>query len=195
MDQVQLDRSTDLASIVSLLKERHDDCRPPMARAASDVALERELRLLTDSKSFVTVTRSGETVLGVVSWTPLPWDSEQLGVPAARIDVLASSGNSREARDRKSALLRAVVDECRANGIRYLTARVPAEDLTSINALSSEGFDLMDGILTFSTRLDSVTPRQPANGFEVRLFQSRDLDQLLAIASSGYTPGASPRRY
>jgi GNAT superfamily N-acetyltransferase len=188
VEQVEIDRATELASIASLLRERQDDCRPSTTRGTSDFTVDSELRLLSDQKAFMTVSRKGDTVLGVVSWTPLPWDSEQLGMSAARIDVLASSGSYREARERKSAMIRALIEECRANGIRYLTTRVPSEDLSSINALSSEGFDLMDGILTFSIRLDSVAspPSASANGFEVRLFQHRDLDQLLAIASSGY---------
>ena len=188
MTQVQWDLSQDLESAVGLLRARQDDGhQPPVTRIASDATLERELSLLTNRKSFVTATRSGESVLGLASWTPLAWDSEQLGMPAARIDLLVSSGDYREARDRKCALLRSVADECRVHGIRYLTARMPAEDLSSINALGSEGFDLMDGILTFSIRLDGVAPHPASNGFEVRLFQSSDLEQLLSIAGSGYT--------
>ncbi len=193
--------------VADLLRTRQQDGHePPLVQVTPQESLERELKVLTSRQSFVSVTRASDRVLGVASWTPLAWDSEQLGMPAARVDLLVSSGGYLEALERKSALLRTITDECRMRGIRYLTARVPASDLSGINALGRGGFELVDGILTFSKRVEDAAPPPASNGFEVRPFESRDLEQLLSIARSAYTcdrfhadrtlaPGVADRLY
>jgi len=205
--QVRLDLSEDRESVANLLRTRQEDSHePPLLRFASEAALERELGLLANDESFGTVTRNGSQILGLACWTRLGWDSDQLGVPAGKIDFLVASGGYEEALGRKSSLLRNVIEECRLRGIRYLTARVSAGELSTIHALGQAGFDLVDGILTFSARLSEAS-RQPVNNdLEVRLFHSRDLEQMLAIARTAYTldrfhadrtlpPGVADRLY
>lgn len=207
MAQAASDLSEDRQVIAELLRTRQDDgYEPPQVRISSEASGQRDLRLLSNRDSSVSVTRTGNTIAGLVCWTHLRWDSEQLGMPVAKLDLLVSTGGYQEAFERKSALLRMAAEECRIRGVRYLTARVGAADLSTIHALGRAGFDMIDGILTFSMKLEDAVRRPVANGIEVRLFQPRDLDQVLAIAQSAYTcdrfhvdrvlaPGVADRLY
>lgn len=110
------------------------------------------------------------------TWTRLAWDSEQFGFPAARL--IASGGGD-------GALLAELLEECGAEGIRHLTARVDAGDLRTIHVLENAGFELIDGIQTF--RLDVLSRGFEAHGYGVRLVQAGDRAQVLAIARTSYT--------
>jgi RimJ/RimL family protein N-acetyltransferase len=122
---------------------------------------------------------------GLACWRKLAWDSEQFGFPAARIDALIAAGDYHEARTRAAWLVAEVVADCSAAGVRHLTARLDAGDLAAQHALESTGFELIDGIQTFSL---VSAPQVPANStIQARLFQPEDLEPLLAIARQAYT--------
>jgi dTDP-4-amino-4,6-dideoxy-D-galactose acyltransferase len=188
MLQVPFDIAEDRESVADLLRNRcADGHEPPLVCAVSDASLEREIGLLSSDRSFGTVIRNGREALGVACWTHLEWDSEQLGMPAARVDLLVSAGGYQEALERKTSLLRTAVEECRLRGVRYLTARVSAADLSTVHALARSGFDLVDGILTFSMTLGQAGPRTARGDLELRPFEPGDLEQILAIARDAYT--------
>ena len=199
--------SEDLELTTELLRRREEDgFNPPRPRQISKAQLEQELKLLANSDSFTTITRNSQGMLGCANWSRLAWDSGQLGMPAARVELLVSTGSFEEAFERKSALLKAVVEECRAQGVRYLTARVGASDLSTIRALTNASFDLLDGLLTFSLKLREAVPRPAKTGLEIRLYRPPDLDALLEITRSAYTcdrfhvdralaPGVADRLY
>jgi len=205
--QTMFDLSQDLELATDLLRRREEDgYNPPRPRLRSEAQLEQELRLLANSDSFTTITRNSQGMLGCACWRHLAWDSRQLGMPAARIDLLVSAGDFEEAIERKSALLNTVAEECRAQGVRYLTARVGASDHSTIRALTKESFDLLDGLLTFSLKLCEAVPRPVNRDLEIRLCRPPDLDELLAITRSAYTcdrfhvdralaPGVADRLY
>ena len=60
-----------------------------------------------------------ETPFGAAAWRALDWDTEQFGIPAARLDLLETSGSYTDARAHNRELLRAVLAECREGGIRH----------------------------------------------------------------------------
>jgi dTDP-4-amino-4,6-dideoxy-D-galactose acyltransferase len=180
--------SQDLELAADLLRGREEDgYNPPRPRKTPQAQLEHELRLLANRDSFTTIIRSSQEVLGCVCWRHLAWDSSQLGMPAARLDLLVSAGGFEEAIERKSAMLATVVEECRAHGVRYLTARVDASDLSTIRALERERFELLDGLLTFSLKLREAVYRAVNKDLEIRLYRPPDLDEVLAIARAAYT--------
>lgn len=124
-----------------------------------------------------------ENTAGVAVWSALPWDTEQLGIAAARVDVLTASGPYAEARAKKQQLLALIVEECRTSRIRYLSARVDGGDLAAIHALENAGFELIDGIQTFSIQLNRSTVTMPPG---TRLFRQRDLSQVVSIGKSAF---------
>ncbi|MBI4874396.1 MAG: GNAT family N-acetyltransferase [Acidobacteria bacterium] len=114
-------------------------------------------------------------------WQPLPWDSEQFGFPAARLELPAA-----EARERYEKLVEAALAECRQAGIRHIVARVGAGELAAIHALEAAGFETLDGIQTLALELADWTPAAAPDGIEVRLFRPADLGSVLAIARTSY---------
>lgn len=123
---------------------------------------------------------------GLGLWAKLAWDSQQLGICAGRLDYLIASGDYKDQYIIKEALLRAVLEACASQGIRHLTARVHASDLSSIHLLEQYGFITVDGILTFSLDLrGSRWPSLPGK-WEVRLFRPEDIEQIKSIARSSY---------
>ncbi len=198
-----------------LTPEAFADCLPlleaypfkPYAHYARQVG-EAALRKLFLSRVKSTLTgdthsafwiRGPNSALGLVACTRLAWDSQQLGV-----DLIASGGYKDQYRA-KGALLMTVLEACADQGIRHLSARVNASDLSSIHLLEQHGFITVDGILTFSLELSP--PRRedtkqtnkkaknplclsafvvPDKEFEVRISQPEDIEQIKAIARSSY---------
>lgn len=124
-----------------------------------------------------------ETTSGAAEWRALAWDTEQLGIPVARLDYLNASGPYAEARAEKEELIALVVHGCRESAIRYLSTRVDSGDLATIHALESAGFELIDGIQTFCLSLDGTQTVAPP---DTRLFEQNDLPEVLAIGRSAY---------
>lgn len=131
--------------------------------------------------------RNDSEITGLACWTELAWDSEQFGFPAARMDMLVSTGARNEAAVIKSDLVSETVLACGSRGICHITARVDAADLTSIEALRKNDFDLIDGIQTFSL---SIPPAAKFNteprSFDLRLYRETDLPQVRELARTAY---------
>ncbi len=126
------------------------------------------------------------SALGLVAWTRLAWDSQQLGVDAGRVDYLIASGGYKDQYRAKGALLMTVLEACVDQGIRHLTARVHASDLSSIHLLEQHGFITVDGSLTFSLDIRDTRWESPSEDFEIRLSQLEDIEQIKGIARSSY---------
>jgi RimJ/RimL family protein N-acetyltransferase len=124
-----------------------------------------------------------ETPVGVSTWRKLEWDSEQFGMPAARVELLEASGSYAEARGKKRELLASVLEQCRKAGIRHLSARVDTGDFSTIHALEEGGFELIDGIQTFLLPLDGNRASAPVG---TRMFEPRDLPQVLEIGRTAF---------
>jgi len=123
---------------------------------------------------------------GLALWTPLAWDSQQLGVGAGRLDYLIALGDYPNQYAIKETLLREVLKSCYDQGIQHFTARVHASDLSTFHLLEQYGFITVDGILTFSFEItDAYWPSPPA-GLEIRLAGPEDIEQIKAIARSSY---------
>ncbi|MBS1829593.1 MAG: GNAT family N-acetyltransferase [Acidobacteria bacterium] len=130
----------------------------------------------------------GHQLAGAASWSPLPWDSRHFGFCAARIDVLIAVGSYQDRVERKRRLLDAVRQNCRRAGVAHLSARVQAPDLTSIHALEHCGFELVDGIQTFTLpeeEFPDAVPESPA-GVRIGEFERWQLNGVLEIAKSAY---------
>lgn len=125
--------------------------------------------------------------LGLASWTRLTWDSQQLGLGSGRLDYLIASGDYEDQYTAKQALLTAVLEACADQGIRHLTARLHASDLSSIHLLEQQRFITVDGILTFSLDIRDTHWPSPPEGIEIRLSRPEDIEQTKAIARSSYT--------
>jgi len=79
-------------------------------------AVGARLKLLANSDSFTTITRNSQGMLGCANWSRLAWIVPlECPLPESSSWVIGR-GSFEEAFERKSALLKAVVEECRAQG-------------------------------------------------------------------------------
>ncbi len=108
-------------------------------------------------------------------WVPLPWDTEQFGFPAARLELDVAPDH-----------LQSVLQECRRAGIRHVTARPDATDRGTIRALENHGFELLDAIQTFECKIEEHLQTTPETTITVRPFRAADLDQVRAIARTAF---------
>jgi len=147
---------------------------------------ERLRRTLTGPKTEIILSHHRAELAGLVCWTWLDWDTEQFGFPAARLEALTASGDRQGATRIKTGLVSDALRDCRRSGVHHVTARVDAGDVTSIAALQQNGFELIDGIQTFSLRLPATSPERSADSITIRLYEESDLPQVLRIARSSY---------
>lgn len=129
----------------------------------------------------------GEGGLGMAALDLLGWDSQQLGFAAARIPYLIALGSSPNQHAVREALLLALLRACSDNGVRHVTARIDAADLTTAHVLERHGFITVDGILTFSRDAQGTSPPSVASDLEIRESQRGDLDSIKDIARSSYS--------
>lgn len=170
-----------------LLPQPYGSYRSLLSGPALEAMREKRARQIMETDSACTaILRDEHAIEGFACWRWLKWDSEQFGFPAARLELLVAEGGYYESRRRKCVLVDLTEAQCAGAGIRHLTARVDAGDFATIHALEHGGFELIDGIQTFSLDLKASPPEQSPRGIQLRLFREPDLEQVRAIARSAY---------
>jgi GNAT superfamily N-acetyltransferase len=116
------------------------------------------------------------TLTGAGFWRPLPWDTEQLGFAAGRVDAVVA-----EQIDEAYA---AVAADAAAAGIRHLSARIDASQLAHAWAMERAGFVLLDGLITFArpSGLESLKLPSLPDGVRLREAAPEEASQLAALA-------------
>ena len=176
---------------VSLLKAHPFKPYGHYARQIGDGAIE-QLFLTRVRTSIEAEERSAlwipgpDGALALAVWTRLGWDSEQLGYGAGRLDHLVALGKHKQQWGLKEVMLNTVLGDCIRQGIRHLSARGNASDLTTIHLLEQHGFITVDGILTFSLDIQDAHFPTKVEGLDVRLSRPEDVEQIKDIARSSY---------
>lgn len=129
----------------------------------------------------------GQREVGFAVLSTLGWDSEQLGMEAARIDYLVASDSYAEQHETKTALLGEVIEQARERGIKHLSARLDAGDLSGLHALEEAGFITVDSILTFARDLKANPPIALPAAYRIRFATSEDTPAVAALAREAYS--------
>ena len=137
-----------------------------------------------NSASFVMLR--GNQAHGFAAFTVLPWDSEQIGVPSARIDYLVAEGSYVEQYQTKKKLLDHVIVAADERGVRHLSVRVDASDLSSLHLLEQEDFITVDSILTRALDLAAHQSVPPPDDFKIRLATAGDAERAAALARTAF---------
>jgi dTDP-4-amino-4,6-dideoxy-D-galactose acyltransferase len=124
---------------------------------------------------------------GFASLSMLPWDSEQLGTTAARINYLVADGPYAQQVETKQALLKRVFSEATTRRVRHLSVRVDASDLSGLHTLEQAGFITVDSILTFSLDLSTYHSAVMFNDFTLRYATEADADSAAELAANAYS--------
>jgi len=132
-----------------------------------------------------TVSSHG-TFAGFATLSLLPWDTEQLGMSAARIDYLITKGDYQEQYCLKKVLLNTIFKFCKDNNIQHISIRTDTEDLSSLHALESTGFVMVDGILTFALNLEETKINSEKSNINFRLATAEDSEKAANLARTAY---------
>ena len=130
--------------------------------------------------------RDQHSLRGLTLLEPLEWDSQVLGMSAARLEIVASTGASAETVAR---LIDAAIASASQHGIRHLSARVDAADDPAVHALEVRGFLNVDALLTFAASPADLA-RAPAPGeATTRTASQGDSETIAALAGRAFTHG------
>jgi ribosomal protein S18 acetylase RimI-like enzyme len=129
----------------------------------------------------VLIAKENNDITGFISAERSNWDSNHFGIEIAKIDYLMSSSEE-ESFNTKKTLVKEILKEYQVEKVYNISARIYKEDLSSIHALESNNYRLMDVLVTyfFDFRQKVCTP----HGFQhhVRQYDPKDIPQLAQIA-------------
>lgn len=123
--------------------------------------------------------RRGEAVIAAAGWRPEPWDTQVLDIPTGRVTLERGAGDAEAQRRRLSKVLRATVDDARAQGMRFLALRVPERDVAAMHAAEAIGFRVIESYLTFSRAAEPV----PETDARIRPARADERDGLAELAA------------
>lgn len=135
---------------------------------------------LSDAENACTLLlERGGIATGVLQLEMLAFDTELLGTPAARMNVL-------EAPDAPSfqALVEACRAECTRRGIRHVVRRLPVGAFDETSALSRAGYQLVDVSVLFE-RPSAELPAAP--NASIRLATAGDAEELATRFAEAFT--------
>ncbi len=126
-------------------------------------------------------------ILGVLSLHSLPWDTEVLGVPSARISDFLLSAEYAEGTSAGEALLREAIRWLRERGVQFVDCRLDARDLCAAHSLEAGGFRWMESTLlyAYSSKMDTLF--EAPETCEVRLPTEEDLPFIRRVAGMAFT--------
>ena len=142
--------------------------------------------LLSNRNNFALAAEEKGVVVGLAAVERLDWDTKYFGMPMARITHLMVGKEHPHPFELKRELISRILSECHQEKIHHLTARVPKEDTSSIHALESKGFRLMDVIVTAAVDFRRRTTAQIEQQWTVRQFNSDDMPKLVDIAIEAF---------
>src|SRR6266446_2566927 len=151
-----------------------------------DFTCERVLKALSNENCGACMALRENRARGFACFSVLPWDSEQLGVKAARIDYLVAEGSYHEQRRIKEALLERVLADVEACGVRHLSVRIDASDYSSLHSLEAVDFNTIYTILTFAIDLSKQPLLELGHDFKIRLATASDADPVAALARTAF---------
>lgn len=138
-----------------------------------------------DGASWVALQENA--VRGFAVFSRLTWDSEQLGMSAARLEPLIATGCYTEQHQIKETLLNKVLEEAQSRGVWHLSTRVDASDLSGLHVLEEAGFITVDSILTFAKELARHEPVVPTHDFQIRPATAADAVRAADLARHAYS--------
>lgn len=123
---------------------------------------------------------------GLAIYSDNPWESDLFGRKAATLNTLLA-----DSLPTAQALLDHALGHAAAQGVQFMAGKAYTDDLTSIHALESRGFQLMDTVVdcTYDYRrvpLESIQPPALAEGFSLRLATPADREELAAVGGQAF---------
>ena len=154
--------------------------------AATALCLERVVHALANPDARVLTALDEEAPIGLGLLQLLPWDSEQIGLSAARLECLIAEGNYAQKRNILTKLLDGLLEQAQKQNIRHVSARVDAGDFAVLHTLEHAGLELIDGLLTFSLDLTTASLPKLPGAFRMRMATADDAERAAQLAYGAY---------
>lgn len=145
------------------------------------------VRASLNNRSNAWVAMCGNKVRGFANYSFLTWDSEQLGMPTARIDHLIAHGTYQEQQHIKTNLIEQLIADAQSQGIWHLSVRIDASDLSSLHVLEEAGFITVDSLLSYAINTKNFESQKIENDFSIRLATPDDTERAAELALEAYT--------
>ncbi|MEM3872854.1 MAG: GNAT family N-acetyltransferase [Nitrososphaeria archaeon] len=135
---------------------------------------------------FVWVAEENYEITGFISTERSHWDSKHFGLEIAKINHIIASKENPESFRIKQNLISHLFRKYQADGIFNIHSRIYKEDLSSIHALESCNFRLMDVLVTYF--FDLRQNARISNGVlcRVREFQQDEIHKLVKIVRRSF---------
>jgi hypothetical protein len=145
-----------------------------------------ELSDVVSKGGFVLVAKEGNEVVGLISLKRSEWDSKHFNIEISNIDQLIAAGDYLESMHIKRRLISSLLAMCSKELLLHVTARVNKEDLSSIHALESKYFRLMDILVTYFLDLRKHPQIHIENQYDVRKFIPSEVPKLEQLALDSF---------
>jgi len=152
---------------------------------SQDLFVKYVLSELSDTVSkggYVLVAKKDNEVVGLISLKRSEWDSNHFAIKISKIDQLIAAGDYLESTNIKRLLISSLLTKCSKELLLHVSARVNKEDLSSIHALESKYFRLMDILVTYSLDFRKNPLKHTENQHHVRKFRPEEVPKLAQIA-------------
>jgi hypothetical protein len=130
--------------------------------------------------------RTGGQVVGLATFSYLPWDSSIFGLPMARIGHLIAASTQGVRAQILDRLLDGLIELARTQGVKHLSTRVDCADIEAIQCLEGRGFRLMECLVTYVFRPTQDIPPAVKTLYAVRPYTPADREAILAISERMY---------
>jgi GNAT superfamily N-acetyltransferase len=148
----------------------------------------RTLSTLRDANSWAWTARRHPDISGVATLRRLPWDSDLLGFPAARVELFVS-GEYGWARETTTRLLSCAAEQASEAGIRHLSVRVDAADGAAVHALETSGYLNVDALMTFGAKPSALLAPRETPSHEFARATAADSAAMAAVAEESFVDG------
>jgi ribosomal protein S18 acetylase RimI-like enzyme len=129
------------------------------------------------------VLTKGNQTIGVAAVDESRWDSEIFDLKYGKMKLLCFHPETNQ--DEKIHLLENLVKKLSEEGFRLVIARIPMDDISTINALEREGAIVTDVLVTYQRDTKNLTPLHVIlDGVRITEANSNDEGEVTKIAQS-----------
>ncbi len=114
--------------------------------------------------------------VGIVTAVVPKWDQEAFGIKMAIIGYITAAGDYAEALAIKKKLLDAAIKYLKSNDVKHVSVRVEANDFSSIHALESYGFKIMDNLAAYISKNKTAIFPDTGRWFIIKKIGKDDLE-------------------
>lgn len=143
------------------------------------------LKLAMDKNAWVFVNIERKKINGISILRCLQWDTRHFEMRMGGIEYLIAQGFYWNNRKIKNKLLSFMLRFCQERKIFHLSAKIDANDISSIHVLEKNGFKLMDTSITYIFSKNKKIPNLRSL-YKVRNFRKGDLNTLVDLAKRSF---------